>query len=58
MSQAQLRIGTYLAGAYRGQRGLGENRMAKITIVKGATVNAKPQGFCPIFVDDTPMPRK
>ena len=24
----------------------------KITVIKKATVNAKPQGFCPAFIDD------
>ena len=32
--------------------------MAKITVIKGATVNAKPQGFCPSIVDDNPMSTK
>jgi hypothetical protein len=29
-----------------------------IKIVKKATVNAKPQGWCPFFVDDFPTTRK
>jgi hypothetical protein len=29
--------------------------MKKITIVKKAVVNAKPQGACPIYVDDFPI---
>jgi hypothetical protein len=32
--------------------------MAKITVIKKATVNAKPQGYCPILVDDIPMTKK
>lgn len=32
--------------------------MAKITVIKKATVNAKPQGYCPILVDDIPMAKK
>jgi hypothetical protein len=32
--------------------------MAKITIIKKATVNAKPQGFCPTLIDDKPMSAK
>jgi hypothetical protein len=27
----------------------------KITVVKAATKNAKPQGACPVFVDDLPV---
>ena len=30
----------------------------KITIVKKATKSAKPQGFCPIYVDDFPVNQK
>jgi hypothetical protein len=30
----------------------------KITIIKKATKNAKPQGFCPVFVDDYPVNQK
>jgi len=30
----------------------------KITIIKAATKNAKPQGFCPSIVDDFPINRK
>jgi hypothetical protein len=26
----------------------------KVTIIKKATKDAKPQGFCPIYVDDFP----
>jgi hypothetical protein len=32
--------------------------MAKITVIKKATVNAKPQGFCPTLIDDNPMSAK
>ena len=32
--------------------------MAKITVIKKATVNAKPQGYCPVLIDDQPMPKK
>jgi hypothetical protein len=32
--------------------------MAKITVIKKASVNAKPQGYCPTLVDDTPMNTK
>ena len=27
----------------------------KITVIKKATDNAKPSGYCPIYVDDIPM---
>jgi hypothetical protein len=30
----------------------------KITVVKKATKNAKPSGYCPVFVDDYGSPRK
>ncbi len=30
----------------------------KITVIKKAVVNEKPQGYCPIFVDDFPAPKK
>jgi hypothetical protein len=30
----------------------------KITIVKKATKNSKPQGFCPVMVDDFPVNQK
>jgi hypothetical protein len=30
----------------------------KITVIKKATKNAKPQGFCPAFVDDYPVNQK
>jgi hypothetical protein len=30
----------------------------KITVIKKAVVNAKPQGYCPVFVDDFPSPKK
>jgi hypothetical protein len=30
----------------------------KIKVVKKATANAKPSGFCPVFVDDHGAPRK
>ena len=30
----------------------------KIQIVKKATVNAKPQGFCDAMVDEAPMNKK
>jgi len=29
--------------------------MAKITIIKKATQSAKPQGACPVYVDDLPI---
>jgi hypothetical protein len=32
--------------------------MSKITVIKAGSVNAKPQGYCPILVDDTPMSKK
>jgi hypothetical protein len=32
--------------------------MAKITVLKKATVNAKPQGHCPVLIDDNPMTSK
>jgi hypothetical protein len=32
--------------------------MAKITVIKKATVNAKPQGYCPVLIDDNPMTTK
>ena len=32
--------------------------MAKITVIKKAVVNAKPQGFCPVLIDDNPMTSK
>jgi hypothetical protein len=30
----------------------------KITVVKKATKSAKPQGWCPVFVDDYGSPKK
>jgi hypothetical protein len=30
----------------------------KITVIKKATSNAKPQGWCPVYVDETPMSKK
>jgi hypothetical protein len=30
----------------------------KITIIKKATKNSKPQGYCPVFVDDYPADKK
>jgi hypothetical protein len=30
----------------------------KITIIKKATKNAKPQGFCSVMVDDFPVNQK
>jgi hypothetical protein len=30
----------------------------KITIIKAATKTAKPQGACPVFVDDYPVNQK
>ena len=30
----------------------------KITIVKKAVKSAKPQGFCPIYIDDFPVNQK
>ena len=32
--------------------------MAKITVIKKANVNAKPQGYCPTLIDDNPMNAK
>lgn len=32
--------------------------MKKIAIIKKATTHAKPQGICPIYVDDFPATRK
>jgi hypothetical protein len=32
--------------------------MAKITVIKKATATAKPQGYCPILVDDIPTAKK
>ena len=32
--------------------------MAKITVIKKGTTNAKPQGYCPVLVDDVPMNKK
>jgi hypothetical protein len=55
MSQAQLRIGTHLAGAHRRRLVVGETTMAKITVIKKATDKAKPQGWCPVLIDDNPM---
>jgi hypothetical protein len=58
MSQAELRIGAHLAGPYRGRPVVGEITMAKITVIKKATDKAKPQGFCPVLIDDNPMSTK
>jgi hypothetical protein len=30
----------------------------KVTIVKKAVKSAKPQGFCPIYIDDFPVNQK
>jgi hypothetical protein len=30
----------------------------KITIIKKATKSVKPQGYCPIYVDDYPVNQK
>jgi hypothetical protein len=30
----------------------------KITIVKKAVKSAKPQGFCPVYIDDFPVNQK
>jgi hypothetical protein len=30
----------------------------KITVIKKATKSAKPQGLCPVFVDDFPADKK
>lgn len=30
----------------------------KITIIKKATKSAKPQGYCPVYVDDYPVNQK
>ena len=30
----------------------------KITVVKKATKTAKPQGYCPVYVDDYPVNQK
>ena len=32
--------------------------MAKITVIKKATTNAKPQGVCPVLIDDNPLAAK
>ena len=32
--------------------------MKKIVVIKKAVKNAKPQGYCPIFVDDAPINQK
>jgi hypothetical protein len=32
--------------------------MAKITVIKKANVNAKPQGFCPSIIDDTGLNKR
>ena len=60
MSQAQLRIGTCLAGACSGQRFLGEIIiMAKIKVIKSGKETAKPQNFCPWIIDSgDPAPQK
>ena len=57
MSQEQLRIGSGIAGTHRGQRHLGDSLM-KITIIKAASKSAKPQGICPVYIDDFPVSRK
>jgi hypothetical protein len=56
VSQAQLRIGPHLAGAYRSQlSSLGDSM--KITVVKKAS-SRKPSGYCDMFVDEPPMNKK
>jgi len=30
----------------------------KITVIKKATKSAKPQGFCPVYIDDYPVNQK
>ena len=30
----------------------------KITVIKKAVKNAKPKGYCPIFIDDYPVNQK
>jgi hypothetical protein len=30
----------------------------KITVIKKATTSAKPQGMCPVFIDDFPVNQK
>ncbi len=30
----------------------------KVTIVKKAVKSAKPQGFCPVYIDDFPVNQK
>ena len=30
----------------------------KITVIKKAVKNAKPQGFCPVYIDDYPVNQK
>ena len=32
--------------------------MTKVVIIKKATKHAKPQGICPIYVDDFPSTKK
>jgi hypothetical protein len=30
----------------------------RVTIIKKATKTAKPQGFCPVYIDDYPVNQK
>jgi len=30
----------------------------KVTIIKKATKTAKPQGYCPVYIDDFPVNQK
>lgn len=30
----------------------------KITVIKKAVKNAKPQGYCPVYIDDFPVSQK
>ena len=30
----------------------------KVTVIKKAVKNAKPQGFCPVYIDDYPVNQK
>jgi hypothetical protein len=30
----------------------------KITVIKKATKTAKPQGYCPVYIDDFPVNQK
>jgi hypothetical protein len=57
MPQAVIRIGGNFAGASTRRR-IGDSPTMKIMIIKKAVQNAKPQGLCPIYVDDFPVNQK